>query len=145
MFSVNRLFKLGITAISANILYVLLFSFNLPVKAWGPEYEYGVCDINTGISTQRKTFYCFIESAGGTGMHYRTIIPEVGNGGKGSRLLTITTNASNPNIDPITFIEWADGREEKVTGQKYQRKEWTIWIKRGWEISFHPPRNEDSY
>ncbi len=142
-FSINRLFKLGITA---NFLTILLFSFTLPVKAWGPEYDYGVCDINTGISTQRKTFYCFREIGGGAGMHYQSIRPEVGIGGQGAELLSIITYyPSNPNKSPTTVVEWADGRKEKVTGQKHQGKEWTIWIKRGWAISFHPPRNEDSY
>jgi hypothetical protein len=84
----NRLFKLGITA---NMLSVLLFSLTLPVKAWGPEYDYGVCDINTGINTQRKTFYCFREIGGGAGMHYQSIRPEVGIGEKGAELLSIIT------------------------------------------------------
>lgn len=141
MFSINRLFKLGITA---NILSVLLFSFTLPVKAWGPKYEYGVCDINTGMSKQRTTFHCFIERGGGVGMHYQRIRPEVGIGVKGSELLTIATYyPSNPNQAPTKVVNWADGSEDKITGERYQGEEWTIWIKRGWAISFHPPRNED--
>ncbi|NJR45958.1 MAG: hypothetical protein HC775_09275 [Hyellaceae cyanobacterium CSU_1_1] len=42
-------------------------------------------------------------------------------------------------------ITWADGRVEKIIGEKYQGEVQTFWTERGWAISFHPPRNEDSY
>ena len=135
MFSIHRRFKLGLTA---KILSVLLFSFPLPVQAWGPESDYGVCTINTGVSKHITTFHCFIERGGDVGMHYRRIKAEVTTGVKGSELLTIATYyPRHPHQAPTKIVNWANGSEDTITGEKYQGQEWTIWIKRGWAISFH--------
>ena len=145
----NKLFKLGIAAISANILYVIQSSFTpLPVKAWGPEYEHATCHINTGIGTspQNRSFSCFIERSGGAGATFIGFIPKVGINSQGSKVLTINMHHGDPTSTKSTLsITWADGRVEKIIGEKYQGQEQTFWTERGWEISFYPPRNEDSY
>lgn len=98
-------------------------------RAWGPEYDYGICKIDNG--KEIRGFECLIARGGGTGGFSMTIYKSFNN----SEIGTFNTNTSD--IPPTTIFEWANGRTEKVRGVKWNGSNWTYWIERGWAISFY--------
>jgi hypothetical protein len=105
-----------------------------PAKAWGPEYDSGSCAISIG--KERKDFPCTIARGGGAGGYFMEVFDISQGSNNALEIGKYYRNTLVSHLD-ANFI-WKEGRQEKVRGEKFNNKEktWTIWIERGWSISF---------
>lgn len=109
------------------VTLLCLISQTKEVQAWGPEYDSGKCEINTG----RKVipFACDIERGGGAGGYYM-IISTASEGKIGTYQMDTSLNPP-----PDEFI-WSNGNQEVVRGAKWGASSWTFWTQKGWAVSF---------
>lgn len=121
---------------TACIVATALTSSTPPAQAWGPEYNFGECSIDTG--SERQRFNCFIARGGGAGGYFMSIIPS----NRGMNGPPLGTYQQDMSLNPRpSIIQWEDGSENVVSGTKFDntRREdpsWTIWVDRGWAINF---------